>query len=66
MSSGVALPTLDLVAPSVAFPQPLPAADVYAVPHTGAAQLGDAASEASAQMSEAVAHGLREAGEAAV
>ncbi len=66
MSSGVALPTLDLVAPSVAFPQPLPAADVYAVPHTGAAQLGDAASEASTQMSEAVAHGLREAGEAAV
>ncbi|MFE1524896.1 hypothetical protein [Streptomyces rochei] len=66
MSSGVALPTLDLVAPSVAFSQPLPAADVYAVPHTGAAQLGDAASEASTQMSEAVAHGLREAGEAAV
>ncbi|MFH8976635.1 hypothetical protein [Streptomyces sp. NPDC017890] len=73
MSAGAALPTLDLVAPAVAFPAPAPPVDLYAVPDAGAAQVGDAAAQASTQVSEAatqvsdaVSHGLQEAGQAAV
>ncbi|MGC9439386.1 hypothetical protein [Streptomyces sp. WG5] len=73
MSAGAAFPTLDLVAPAVAFPAPAPPVDLYAVPDAGAAQLGDAAARASThagdaatQVSDAVSHGLQEAAQAAV
>ncbi|MFC8098926.1 hypothetical protein [Streptomyces sp. NPDC057363] len=73
MSVGAAFPTLDLVAPGVAFPTQAPPVDLYAVPDAGAAQVGDAAAQASTQVSDAatqvsdaVSHGLQEAGQAAL
>ncbi|MFE9725705.1 hypothetical protein ACFYQ5_19410 [Streptomyces sp. NPDC005794] len=61
MSAGLAIPSLDLVAPAVAFPP----VDPYALPHTGATSFVDPA-ETSAQLAEAVGQGLQDAADAAL
>ncbi|MBA2807781.1 hypothetical protein E0500_010255 [Streptomyces sp. KM273126] len=65
MSAGVAIPSLDLVSPAVAFPPPPPPVGAYALPHTGATPL-DYATDASTHLSDAVGHGLGEAADAAL
>ncbi|MFF9018857.1 hypothetical protein [Streptomyces eurythermus] len=53
MSSGYALPDIQMVAPAVHFPPPPPPLDAQALPHTGMLHLHDAAGQASGHLTDA-------------
>lgn len=60
MSAGLAIPSLDLVAPAVAFPPPPPPVGDFVLPHTGASPLahGFDASQAASHGAGAALHVL--------
>ncbi|MFE1883546.1 hypothetical protein [Streptomyces diastatochromogenes] len=66
MSSGLALPTVDAVAPAVAFPPPPPPVDLNALPHTGMVHAHDAAGQVSAHLADAAQHAVHQAADAAL
>ncbi|MEU6664908.1 hypothetical protein [Streptomyces sp. NPDC046727] len=66
MSSGLALPTIQTVAPAVHFAPPPPPVDPAALPHTGMLHLHDAAGQASAHLADAAGHAVHQAADAAL
>ncbi|WP_143631418.1 hypothetical protein [Streptomyces thermovulgaris] len=65
MSTGVASPMVDTVAPTVAFAPP-PPVEPSALPHTGAVHLGDTAHEASAHLADLAGEAAHQAADAAL
>ncbi|MEU6367284.1 hypothetical protein ABZ876_16490 [Streptomyces sp. NPDC046931] len=63
MSAGLAVPTLDVVAPTVTFPPPPPPVDPQTLPHTGMLDLHHAA---SSHLADAAGHTLHQAADAAL
>ncbi|WP_251095562.1 hypothetical protein [Streptomyces sp. Caat 7-52] len=66
MSSGLAIPTIQTVAPAVHFAPPPPPLDPQTLPHTGMLHLHDAAGQASAHLSDAAGHAVHQAADAAL
>lgn len=65
MSSGLAFPTIQMIAPAVQFPPPPPPVDPQALPHTGMLHLSDATGHASAHLADAAGHAVHQAADAA-
>ncbi|QKW30150.1 hypothetical protein HUT11_31530 [Streptomyces seoulensis] len=65
MSSGLAFPMTDFVAPAVSFPPP-PPLEAQALPHTGMLHAHDAVGHASGHLADAAGHAVHEAADAAL